>query len=146
VRRALLIVLVVAVAGVILLARTVDSPFGGDERGTSDAPAEAEAERGERADRETRAVRCPSGVQECREAEGRIIFVERVDPDGDGDLHVVLAGGGITGPGVTSVDVRPGLRPRQDPGIGDYASAAGLVQRGSIGQSQLHALRFRVHR
>ena len=33
----------------------------------------------------------------CREATGRVIYVERRDPDGDGDAHYVLAGGNITG-------------------------------------------------
>jgi hypothetical protein len=91
-------------------------------------------------------VRCPRRAQGCRAVAGRIVFVERVDPDGDGDLHVVIADGGITAPGVTAVDVRPGLRPKRDPRIGERASAAGPVQRGSYGQSQIHALRFRVHR
>lgn len=87
---------------------------------------------------------CPSDGQGCRSVTGRIVFVERVDPDGDGDLHVVIADGGITAPGLTSVDVRPGLRPERDPAIGDRATAAGPVQTGSKGQAQIHALRFRV--
>ncbi|MDQ3739881.1 MAG: hypothetical protein M3389_02950 [Actinomycetota bacterium] len=77
---------------------------------------------------------------------GRIVLVERVDPDGDGDLHVVVADGSISLPGATAVDVRPGLRPARDPRIGDLATAAGPVQTGSFGQSQIHALRFRVLR
>jgi hypothetical protein len=83
-------------------------------------------------------------VAGCRSVTGRIVFVERVDPDGDGDLHVVIADGGISAPGLTSVDVRPGLRPGRDPGIGDVATAAGPVQRGSADQAQIHALTFRV--
>jgi hypothetical protein len=91
-------------------------------------------------------VRCPDGVPGCAEVTGRVVFVERVDPDGDGDLHVVVAAGSISLPGLTAVDVRPGLRPRRDPRIGDRVSAAGPVQRGSYGQDQVHALRFRVAR
>ena len=87
---------------------------------------------------------CPGDVADCRAVRGRIVFVERVDPDGDGDLHVVIADGSVTAPGLTSIDVRPGLRPERDPGIGDVAAAAGPVQRGSKGQSQIHALTFRV--
>jgi hypothetical protein len=75
---------------------------------------------------------------------GRIVYVERVDPDGDGDLHVVIADGSVSAPGLSSIDVRPGLRPRRDPSIGDLATAAGPVQTGSAGQSQIHALTFRV--
>ncbi len=92
-------------------------------------------------------ARCPEGAEEpCREVRGRIVFVERVDPDGDGDLHVIVADGSITAPGLTSVDVRPGLRPERDPRVGDVATAAGPVQRGSIGQDQIHALEFAVAR
>ena len=89
---------------------------------------------------------CPDDVPGCRSVRGRVIYVERVDPDGDGDLHVVISGGGITLPGLTAVDVRPGLRPRRDPRAGDGVAAAGPVQRGSFGQSQIHALAFRMRR
>ena len=30
-------------------------------------------------------------VAGCASTSGRILFVERVDPDGDGDLHVVVS-------------------------------------------------------
>jgi hypothetical protein len=56
-----------------------------------------------------------------------VIYVERVDPDGDGDLHVVVAAGGVTLAGLTSVDVSRSLRPRRDPRVGDLVSAAGPV-------------------
>jgi hypothetical protein len=85
--------------------------------------------------------RCPAGVPECREAEGRIVYVERVDPDGDGDAHFVLADtDSVTGPGVTVVDVPPRLRPNPLPGVGDHLSAAGSVATGSYGQSQVEAV------
>ena len=89
-------------------------------------------------------LRCPSGVPACAAVSGRIVLVERVDPDGDGDLHVVVTDGHVTAPGLSAIDVRKGLRPRRDPRLGDRASAAGPVQTGSYGQSQIHALRFRV--
>ena len=91
-------------------------------------------------------VRCPQAAADCEAVSGRIVLVERVDPDGDGDLHVVVTAGSITGPGLTAIDVRKGLRPKRDPSIGDRASAAGPVQTGSYGQQQIHALRFRVDR
>jgi hypothetical protein len=47
---------------------------------------------------------------------------------------------------MTAVDVRRGLRPDRDPRIGDRVSAAGSVQPGSYGQSQIHALEFHVRR
>jgi hypothetical protein len=89
-------------------------------------------------------ARCPDAVAGCRSVTGRVVYVERVDPDGDGDLHVVVAAGSISLPGLTAVDVRPGLRPRRDPAPGDRVTAAGPVQRGSYGQDQIHALRFAV--
>jgi hypothetical protein len=91
-------------------------------------------------------VRCPASAAGCRAVTGRVVLVESLDPDGDGDLHVVATGASISLPGLTAVDVRPGLRPRQDPRVGDTISAAGPVQTGSYGQDQLHALRFRVRR
>jgi len=72
------------------------------------------------------------------------VFVQRVDPDGDGDLHVVVTGGSISAPGVTSIDVAADLRPRRDPQVGDVVTAAGQVQPGSARQPQVHASVFRV--
>jgi hypothetical protein len=88
---------------------------------------------------------CPSGHPSCRSAAGEIIYVERVDPDGDGDAHFVLRDSqGITLPGITVIDVREGLRPHPLPGVGDTVSAAGPVQIGSYGQEQIHALEVHV--
>jgi hypothetical protein len=88
---------------------------------------------------------CPGGLSGCRSAIGRVVLVESVDPDGDGDLHVVLVGrDSVTAPGFTAVDVRRGLRPRRDPKVGQLVTAAGQVQRGSYGQRQIHAVSFRV--
>lgn len=92
-------------------------------------------------------AQCPPDVPECREAEGRIVYVERVDPDGDGDAHfVILDSQGVTLPGLTAIDVREGLRPRPLPRPGDLISAAGPIQTGSYGQRQIHALELRVSR
>ena len=91
-------------------------------------------------------ARCPDDVPGCRAVRGTVLYVERVDPDGDGDLHVVVDAGSITIAGMTAIDVARGLRPRRDPRVGDRVSAAGPVQTGSYGQSQIHALEFRVSR
>jgi hypothetical protein len=93
-----------------------------------------------------RATHCPAKLTGCRSARGPIVLVERVDADGDGDLHVVVAGGSVTTPGFSAIDVRKGLRPRRDPRVGDLASAAGIVQRGSYRQAQIHAREFHVVR
>jgi hypothetical protein len=92
-------------------------------------------------------VRCPPDAPNCRAATGRVIYVESVDPDGDGDLHVVLASPQqVSGPGITVVDVAPRLRPRRDPGVGDRVAAAGPVYRGSYGQRQIEAVEVRFER
>jgi len=109
-------------------------------------PVESKASAGEKPDEETVArATCPSGLPSCRATEGRIVYVERVDPDGDGDAHFVIADSqGITAPGLTAIDIRKGLRPNPLPGRGDLISAAGPVQTGSYGQSQIHALELHV--
>jgi len=120
-------------------------PRGGDERERPRASERAPQE--DRRREPLRRPRCRDDVPECASTSGRIVFVERVDQDGDGDLHVVIADRrGVTGPGVTAVDVSKDLRPRRDPRVGDEASAMGPVQSGSFGQSQVHALAFRVRR
>jgi hypothetical protein len=97
--------------------------------------------------RPLRAPPCRDGIPECARVSGRIVYVERVDPDGDGDLHVVVTDrDGVTLAGLTAIDVSKQLRPRRDPRIGERAAAMGPVQTGSYGQSQIHALAFRTRR
>ena len=99
------------------------------------------AEAGRAAD----ALALPARPASCRSTEGRIVYVERVDPDGDGDAHFVIVDPqGISLPGITAIDVRKGLRPEPLPGIGVRVSAAGPVQTGSYGQSQIHAIELHV--
>jgi hypothetical protein len=70
-----------------------------------------------------------------------------VDPDGDGDAHLVLtSAASITGPGLTVIDIEKELRPKPLPRVGDRVSAAGPVYRGSHGQRQIQATRLRVAR
>ena len=74
-----------------------------------------------------------------------IVYVEAVDPDGDGDAHFVVAGAeDITAPGLTAIDVARELRPRPLPRVGEWLSAAGPVHRGSFGQSQIEAVEVRA--
>ncbi len=153
-----LIALVACAAGLAVVLGVVDPAAGGDgpARGEAEPPRrapDADAEPARRPAgrtrpdaRRLRTARCPAGVPDCRAVRGRIVLVEAVDPDGDGDLHVVIADGSVTAPGFTAVDVRPGLRPRRDPRVGDLASAAGSVQTGSFGQSQIHASAFYTRR
>ena len=128
--------------------------------GGSDAPPRAETptpapartatprpEATPRPARRLRAPRCRPEVPDCARVSGRIVYVERVDPDGDGDLHVVVTDrSGVTLAGLTSIDVSKDLRPPRDPRVGERAAAMGPVQTGSYGQSQIHALVFRTRR
>jgi hypothetical protein len=88
---------------------------------------------------------CPANAADCTSATGTILYVERIDPDGDGDAHFVLLDDeSVTAPGITVVDVAAGLRPHRLPGPGETLSAAGPVQRGSFGQRQIEAQVVRV--
>jgi hypothetical protein len=149
--------LVVAVGAAALPIDDGDAPGDdraatrGNERASGDReePAATPTPRDDRAtpsDDDVPRAHCPGGVTGCRSVRGSVLYVERVDPDGDGDLHVVVVGGSVTAPGLTAVDVRADLRPRRDPRVGDRVSAAGPVQRGSYGQSQIHALEFHASR
>lgn len=137
-----------ALVGVALLC--LASACGGDgETISTGAGSEADARSSQ--DVEAPAVdtvtpsHCPASLPSCRTTEGRIVYVERVDPDGDGDAHFVIADPqGITLRGLTAIDVRKGLRPQPLPGIGELISAAGPVQTGSYGQSQIHAIELHL--
>jgi hypothetical protein len=92
-------------------------------------------------------LRCPEASSNCKSARGTVIYVEAVDPDGDGDAHFVLASDdSITLPGITVIDVEKKLRPKRLPAPGDTVSAEGPVYRGSYGQRQIQAERLHVSR
>jgi hypothetical protein len=89
--------------------------------------------------------RCPKNSANCASARGTVIYVEAVDPDGDGDAHFILTSRqSITAPGITVLDIEKELRPHPLPGIGDRLAAAGPVYRGSHGQKQIQATVLRV--
>lgn len=138
-----------ALAGVALLC--LASGCGGDGDTISTGAGSAADVRSATQDAEAPAAdtvtpsHCPAGLPDCRTTEGRIVYIERVDPDGDGDAHFVISDPqGITLRGLTAIDVRKGLRPQPLPDIGDLISAAGPVQTGSYGQSQIHAIELHV--
>jgi hypothetical protein len=118
-----------------------------DETEPARAPAPEPARRATPPPVPLRRAHCPVDLSNCRTARGRIVYVERVDPDGDGDAHFVLASSqSITLPGVSVIDVEKSLRPHPLPGPGDRISAAGPVYRGSYGQRQIQALELHVAR
>jgi hypothetical protein len=93
------------------------------------------------------ASHCPADSSNCVVASGRVIYVEAVDPDGDGDAHFVTASSqGVTLPGITIFDVRPDLRPDPLPGVGDLVGGAGPVYPGHAGQKQIQVEEFHVAR
>jgi hypothetical protein len=109
------------------------------------APAPDRGERARDRDRDRPpAPRCPRAAENCEAAAGRVVFLESVDPDGDGDLHLVIAGGSVTGAGLTVLDVSKRLRPPVDPRVGDWAAGRGPVFRGSFGQRQIQVTRLVV--
>lgn len=142
--------LFVAGFGIALLVLGLVGCGNGEEEAAGPRPltkreARGRVEPGGSEGESVKPARCPAGVEGCRETTGRIVYVEAVDPDGDGDAHfVVFDPQGISLPGLTAIDVRRGLRPHPLPGVGDLVSAAGPVQRGSYGQEQIHAVVVRV--
>jgi hypothetical protein len=136
-----------------LMGIAVLGPIWGCGCGDGGAASTAEPSRaGDRSSRQPAAppadlptAHCPPDLSGCRATKGRIIYLERVDPDGDGDAHFVVRDPqGITLRGMTAIDVRKGLRPHPLPGLGEWISAAGPVQTGSYGQSQIHAIELSV--
>ncbi|MFA9401365.1 MAG: hypothetical protein ACERKT_09710, partial [Acidobacteriota bacterium] len=88
---------------------------------------------------------CPAGLSNCVVARGRVIYVEAVDPDGDGDAHFVTSSRqSVTLPGITVFDVKADLRPDPLPSVGDLVGGAGPVFPGSRGQKQIEVIEFHV--
>jgi hypothetical protein len=135
--RPILVVAALAVAG------CGDRPDASAEapRPTPGASAEAPRERPT-----VRHARCAAGAANCAAVTGRVLYVEAVDPDGDGDAHYVLAGGSVTAPGLTVIDVERELRPRRLPRAGELVSAAGPLFDGSHGQRQIQATELHYQR
>ena len=140
--------------GLALIAATAagcgeDSSASPPERATPSASGAEQTAPGpeRRPAHHVASVPCPPDLGGCRSARGTIVYVERVDPDGDGDAHFVLASReSITLPGISVIDVAVDLRPHPLPGPGDELAAAGPVQTGSSGQSQIHAVAINAPR
>jgi hypothetical protein len=137
----------VAILGLVVVALGACSDDPESEQSTASAEKRAARPAPERASPTLQPSRCPEGLTNCETANGRILYVERVDPDGDGDAHfVLLSDESITGPGISVIDVKRSLRPTPLPGPGDQLSAAGPVYRGSYGQRQIEAIELHVAR
>jgi len=141
-----LVVALVLAAGAVAVFLTIDRRTAAEPREAGPVATGTPSPTATPRPRRVPRSHCPADVPGCQAVRGQVIYVERVDPDGDGDLHVVVAAGSVTGPGITAIDVAVGLRPPRDPRVGDRVSAAGPVQTGSFGQSQIHALEFHSRR
>ncbi|MCO5314648.1 MAG: hypothetical protein M9938_00560 [Solirubrobacterales bacterium] len=90
---------------------------------------------------------CDPALANCVVASGTVIYVEKDDPDGDGDAHfVTVSKEDVTGGGLTVFDVRADLRPEPLPGPGDLVGGLGPVYTGSHGQRQIEVTEFHVAR
>lgn len=88
---------------------------------------------------------CPADLTNCEAATGKIIYVEAVDPDGDGDAHfVTISNQSITATAITVFDVGKDLRPEPLPRKGDLIGGYGPVYEGSHGQKQIEVIEFFV--
>lgn len=155
----MLIVAVMAVGGVVLVFMGRGEDEGDDSPGQAktttggtgiDSPANSPSNDPGSDSEPVRVPQLPEStcspeLTNCVVASGRVVYVEAVDPDGDGDAHFVTASGdSITGPGITIFDVKEELRPDPLPGIGDLVGGAGPVFPGSQGQKQIEVTEFHV--
>jgi hypothetical protein len=88
---------------------------------------------------------CSGGkFSRCRAVSGRVIHVQAVDPDGDGDAHIVLASRqSLTLPGISVLKVDERHRPAQLPGFGQWVTAIGYLYAGSHDEDNLWVLGMR---
>ena len=132
----------------IVLVASLLLAIAGCGEAAVDAPRPAPSASAE-APRERATVRradCGADAAGCAAVTGRVLYVEAVDADGDGDAHYVLAGGDVTAPGLSVIDVGRDLRPRRLPRAGELVSAAGPVFTGSYGQRQIEAVELHHQR
>lgn len=145
VRRAALLAVVLLAAGGCGGGDDAAKPAPRPQASTATSPKRTPPRPRKRTPPPPRAV-CPPSTAGCVVATGRVAYVERVDPDGDGDAHFVIFGGHVTGPGMSVIDLPVNLRPARLPGVGDTISAAGPVAVGSHGQRQVEVQDFRFRR
>jgi hypothetical protein len=74
----------------------------------------------------------------CARIEGRVVWIQHHDPDGDGDRHLVV----VEGFRPRIVKIPPTLAVRHLPGHGRRIEAVGYVSRGSSGKPEIVAMRL----
>src|SRR4051794_35578157 len=78
----------------------------------------------------------------CHHVSGRVLYVDRSDSDGDGDVHLFLSSrASVPGPGMSVAKTPREARPASIPGFGDWVEALGYVYRGDHGERLLDGVR-----
>jgi hypothetical protein len=67
--------------------------------------------------------------------EGRVVWVQRHDPDGDGDRHVFV----VSRLHVRIVKIRSGVHLERLPSVGSAFSIVGFVKTGGSGHEEIDA-------
>lgn len=74
----------------------------------------------------------------CGHVEGRVVWIQRHDPDGDGDRHLIVVG--RLRPHI--VKIAPALPVSHLPEMGTRIDAVGYISRGASGNLEIDALRL----
>jgi hypothetical protein len=124
---------VIAVAAVAAFAAGLT--FADGEYESIDRPTFVDADREPAWARPCRRERPRAYVLPCARVSGRVLYVEHVDPDGDGDRHVLAAASGHL------VIVKfPAATPADDiPGLGGTVRASGQLSPGRLGLPEVTA-------
>ena len=87
------------------------------------------------------------GLGICREISRRILYVEEQDPDGDGDVHIVLLShDSLTRTYISVLKLKRDGRPAHLPGFGRWVGATGRPYVGADGERNLNVGRLLVER
>jgi hypothetical protein len=93
-------------------------------------------------------LRCPDrrvpSYETCGAVGGRVVYVQGVDPDGDGDMHVaLLSRQSLTYPAISVVKFERRVRPPHAPAIGSWMTAVGERYTGTHDDRNLRVERYR---
>jgi hypothetical protein len=84
-------------------------------------------------------------VPNCAAVTGRVLHIQRHDPDGDGDIHLILISkDSLTGPGISLVKIPIDRRPDILPGRLQWVSVVGYTYYGQDGEKNLDMLHLRI--
>ena len=96
---------------------------------------------------EFRGPQCAPAARSCTEISGRVLYVQERDPDGDGDVHLVLLShDSLTRRYISVVKLSRSERPEELPGFGRWVAATGRIYLGEGGERNLDVQRLVVDR